>query len=194
MSTLAGDALAVLFRPGEAFARLSATPRPRLALATGLILGALLALFAALLAQAGQAPTMTRGLPVPAERYYATATWYLTPLGVALTALTAATAHAMARLLGGKGTWPATFTTVGLGYAVPLIACFVLPDIVVWLAAGHAFLGRAMRVYAPVAVALVIVRCVRALRVTHGLGRPKAIAAALVAGLVQAVPAAWLIR
>lgn len=184
----------VLARPGPTFAALAADPRPRWALSYGLLLGLGWALFAAGLAAQGHQPSMTRGLPVAPERYYGVAALYLAPLWVGLTLLTAGVAHGMARILGGRGAWPASLSAVGPAYALPLLTLWLVPDVLTWLIAGHGALGMTLRVAAPVAVVGVTVRTVQAIRAAHGLGVGRALAAALVAALAQAAPFGWLVR
>lgn len=185
---------AVLFHPRRAFARLAAKPSPSAGLGAGLLLGATWAALAALLAAGGHQPSMSRGLPVAAEAYYATAALYLAPLGVALTVLTAATAHELARLSGGGGAWPASLGAIGAAYALPLWVAFVLPDLAVYLLAGHDAMGMAMRVSGPIAVAWVTLRTVQAIEAVHGIRRGRALAVAIGAAVVQAIPMAWLVR
>lgn len=187
-------AAAVLFRPRRAFARLAAQPSPAVGLGAGLLLGATWAALAALLAAGGHQPSMSRGLPVAGEDYYATAAVYLAPLCIALTVLTAATAHALARLGGGGGTWPASLGAIGAAYALPLWFAFVLPDLVVYLVAGHDVMGAAMRISGPIAVAWVTLRTVQAIGVVHGIRRGRALGVALGAAIAQAIPMALLVR
>lgn len=187
-------ALGVLRRPGAAFGALASAPRPRFGLGCGALLGLAWAAFAAALAAGGHAPSVDRGLPVPADRYYATAALYLLPLWIALTALTAGVAHGTARALGGDGRWPASLGAVGSAYALPLLAVFLLPDVIAWAVAGHGALGAVMRITGPAAVLLVTIRTVQAVRAVHGLGVGRALAAALIAAVVQAVPLGLLVR
>lgn len=187
-------AAAVLFRPARAFARLAAMPAPRFGLGCGLLLGASWAALAACLAAGGHQPSMTRGLPVAADDYYAIAALYLAPLWVGLTALTAGVAHALARGLGGRGPMAASLGAVGAAYALPLWCAFVVPDLVVFALAGHDALGAAMRFTGPLALGWVALRTVQAIGAVHGLGRGRAWVAAMVAAVVQAIPAALLVR
>ena len=159
-----------------------------------MLLGATWAALAALLAAGGHQPSMGRGLPVAAEDYYATAALYLAPLGIALTVLTAATAHALSRFAGGGGPWAASLGAIGAAYALPLWFAFVLPDFVVYLVAGHDAMGIAMRVSGPIAVVWVTVRTVQAIRAVHGIRRGRALAVAIGAAVVQALPMALLVR
>lgn len=185
---------AVLTRPRPAFARLTAHPAPAVGLGAGALLGVSWALLAAWLAAGGHAPSMTRGLPVDAERYYATAALYLAPLWIALTALTAGAAHGAARLLGGRGDLRATLGAVGAAYALPLWVAVVIPDAIVYGLAGFDAMGVAMRVQGPIAVVWVTTLTTLALRATQGLGTGRALVAALCAAVAQAAPAALLVR
>jgi len=165
-----------------------------MALLSGLVLGVVWAGFAAWLAADGHQPTMARGLPVPADRYYATAAMYLAPLWLALTLLTAAVAHGAARMLGGSGRWRSTLSAVGPAYTLPLLVVYLIPDIVVYATVGHGGLAVVLRFGLPLAVAGVTVRTTQAVSAAHGLGIRRALVAALVAGLVQAAPFGLLIR
>lgn len=185
---------AVLIRPRATFDRLAAHPAPALGLAAGALLGVSWALLAAWLAAGAHAPSMTRGLPVDADRYYATAALYLAPLWIGLTALTAAAAHGAARLLGGRGTLTATLGAVGAAYALPLWLAIVVPDALIYGLAGFDALAIAVRVQGPIAVVWVTVLTTLAVRATHQIGTGRALAAALCAAVVQAAPAALLVR
>lgn len=184
----------VLLRPRRAFEMLSEAPRPRFGLGCGLLLGIVWAAFAALLAADGHRPTMDRGLPVAADRYYATAALYLAPLWVGLTVLTAGIAHGMARALGGHGRWAATLSTVGAAYALPLLTVYLVPDVIAYGVGGHGALAWGVKVGLPAAALLVLVRTVGAVRASHGLGTGRAVLAALVAGVIQAIPFGLLVR
>lgn len=186
--------LGVLLRPQSAFAALARAPRPALAVAAGLMLGACWATFSAWLAADGHQPTMDRGLPMPAERYYAIAALYLVPLCLLLTGLTGAVAHGAARRLGGGGSMRATIGAVGPAYALPLLVLYLIPDMVAYAVAGRGALALMVRFALPLAVVAVTLRTVQALKAVHGLGNGRALAAALVAAVVQAVPFALLVR
>lgn len=168
----------------------AAPPAGPTALLPVLLLGGLYALLLGLLAAGGHQPSVARGLPVAAERYYAVAAIYVAPLFVGLWLLFAALAD---RLAGG-GRAAATRAVLAYTYALPFAALFVVPDLVVYGLAGHAGLGRWLPLYAPLAPLAVVLLTAEALRALHGVGRGRALAASVGAFVLQAVPMALLIR
>ncbi len=162
--------------------------------AAPLALGIAWATLMALLAAGGHRPSAAHGLPVSADRYYGVAAFYLAPLCVALWWLLAAVTHRAARRLGGHADAAALRAALGPAWALPLLLALVLPDLVVYLAAGHAALGRALPYYAPLAVLACAAACTRATARVTGLGAGRAFAAAAAGLLAHALPAASLIR
>lgn len=174
-------------------AHLARRGAPRDGLLPVLALGALHASFALLLHLGGHAPSVTL-VPIPRERYYLWQSAFVAPLYVALWLIDAAVAHGLSRKAGGRGSFGATLAVVGVGYAAPLALLFVVPDLVVYLSAGHAALGKAMRYYAPLAAIGCAALSALGLREAHGLSGGRA-AAIAVAGLVaQAAVGGVLLR
>jgi hypothetical protein len=159
-----------------------------------LALGAAHATLLACLAAGGHRPSFAAGLPVGADAYYRVASMYAVPLYFSLWAIAAAASHGAARALGGRGELRAGLAVLGPAYALPTLLLFVLPDLVIYLAAGHEALAEAMRWYAPLAPLAVVVLAGRALRRVYDLRRLHALVAAFVGFLAQALPAAWLLR
>lgn len=157
-------------------------------------LGAAHASLLALLAAGGHQPGFAKGLPVAAEDYYGVAAFYVIPLYFALWWLAAVVSHGAASAFGGRGASSGTLRALGPAYALPTLALFIVPDLVVYLAAGHGALVAAMRWYAPLAPIAVLLFATRALRREHGLRRWPAFAAALAGFVAQALPAVWLLR
>lgn len=162
--------------------------------AAPLVLGVAWAALMALLAAGGHRPSAAHGLPMSADRYYAVAALYLAPLCVALWWLLAAVTHRAARRLGGHADAAALRAALGPAWALPLLLALVLPDIAVYLAAGHAALATALPFYAPLAVISCAVACTRATARVTGLGAGRAFTAAAAGLLAHALPAALLIR
>ncbi len=185
--------LELLKRPRATLAQVARRGAPRDGLAPVLGLGALYAGFALLLHLGGHAPSVTL-VPIPRERYYLWQAAFVAPLFVALWLVYGAVAHGLGRLAGGKGAPGATLAVIGIGYAIPLALLFVIPDLLVYLVAGHGALARAMRVYAPLAVIACVALCAAGLREAHGLSRGRAAAIALVGFIAQAAVGGVLLR
>lgn len=184
----------VLRRPTKAFTALKAHPQPIFGLTCAAALGLTWSVFAAALAIGGHHPTMTRGLPVEADVYYATAALYLTPLWIALASITARVAFVVGRRLGGTAEWLTAFGAFGPAYTLPLLVLFVVPDIIAYAAIGHGALGRVTPIFGSIALILVTARMIHAIRLVHGLSWGRATTAALAAAVVQAPIVAWLVR
>ncbi len=152
------------------------------------ILGVSWAGLMALLARGGHAPSMTRGLPVPAEGYYATAALYVGPLCLALGGLFA---RVTGRIVGAD---PATRPALQTVYGAVLCASVVWPDLVAYALGGFAALGPLVRVTGPLTVAWLSHHTWRYLRAHTDASRGRITLATLAGGLAQAVPAALLIR
>jgi Yip1 domain len=180
-------------RPCETLARVAERAAPREGLAPVLALGALYAAFALLLHLGGHAPSVTL-VPIPRERYYLWQSVFVAPLFVVLWLVYALVAHGLSRLAGGRGAAKATLAVIGLGYAAPVALLFVVPDLAVYLVAGHGALGKAMRVYAPLAVIACLGLCAAGLRAAHGLGPGRAVLAALAGFVAQGAVGGILLR
>ena len=85
-------------------------------------------------------------------------------------------------------------TAVGFGYAVPMTVFFIVPDVVVYMFAGHEALPGAMAWYVPVALAMTYERVGQAIRDVHELSRGMAYLIALAPAIAQALPMAMLVR
>ena len=185
--------LDLLRRPRATLVQVARRGALRDGLAPVLCLGALYAGFALLLHLGGHAPSVTL-VPIPRERYYLWQSAFVAPLFVALWLVYGGVAHGLARLSGGKGAPGATLAVIGIGYAIPLTLLFVVPDLLVYLVAGHGALGKAMRVYAPLAVIGCVALSAAGLREAHGLARARAAAIALAGFVAQAAVGGILLR
>ncbi len=157
-------------------------------------LGVAHATLLAILAADGHRPSFAAGLPVAAESYYRVASIYVIPLYFVLWIIAAAASHRAARAFGGGGSWRDALAALGPAFALPPLLLFVVPDLIVYVFAGHGALVAAMRWYAPLAPITVLLLSGRALRGVYGLRRLHALVAAFTGFLAQALLAAWLLR
>lgn len=184
------DWLGTIFSPQETFAALSARPAPRRGALAMCVLGGLWAMLFAWLGSDGRTPTFTRWLPIAPTQYYSTAALYVLPLFLALWLIFAQ----LAQLLCGRSPFTTTLSVLGFAYAVPVTMLFVIPDMVVYAANGQIGLTQAIRVTAPMTLIWTLVLSSMALRVVHRVTRWQAIRSAIIAFIVQALPAAILLR
>jgi hypothetical protein len=159
-----------------------------------LLLAGLYTVLMARLSQGGHVPGATHGLPFPAESYYDWATLYVAPLCVGLWVILAQVAYVAARRMGGTASRAETLAALAPAFGFPLALLFVLPDLVVLELWGHAALAPAMRYYAPVALLMVWAGCARQMSRAHGISAARGLGAASLGLLVQALPAAVLLR
>jgi hypothetical protein len=154
-------------------------------------LGAAYAAFSFLLHQAGVSPRAV-WLPIDPSRYYLAQTLFVAPLFLILTALYVYLVRLLAA--GGRGSFVVSFDRLAPAYAWPILLLFVVPDVSVFLAAGHGALAKAMRFYGPLApIAIVALTTIRA-RSLYGCGAGRAAAASFVALIVQGVVGAVALR
>jgi len=179
--------------PRAGLALLARRGSPFPGLAPVLALGALYAAFSRLLHAGGHAPKVTL-VPIPKEQYYLWQSLFIVPLFVALWLIYGLVAHALSRLAGGRASLGASLAVLGVAYAVPLACLFVIPDLIVYLAFGHAALAKAMRFYAPLAMIACVTLSALALMEAHQLSRPRAIAIALAGLVVQGALGGVLLR
>jgi len=156
--------------------------------------GVLSALFLAWLALEGEAPSGPLVAPIPRESYYAWEAVFVLPLRVAMALAFAGSAHAIARKLGGSGTFEDTFHRGARALGLPFLALWLLPDVALYATGGFDRLGAGVRVTAAVSSFGTLVLAVLAVRDAHALSTGRAIAAALVGLVAQAVLGAPLLR
>lgn len=154
------------------------------------VLGALYALFSALLYANGVAARAV-WLPIAPERYYLAQALFVLPLFFGL-------AHVFVRVvracIRGPGASTAMFDGLAPRYAWPITLCFLIPDMIVFLGWGHASLASAMRFYGPLAPLVIVIGCVRWLHREMKVTRLRATLATLAALLAQAVVGGTLLR
>lgn len=148
--------------------------------------GLVWAALCAVLAADGRAPTVAL-LPIPHDRYYAAQALFVVPVLLGQWWLASQVSWRIARRLGGTGSWAGTLGPMGWALALPLLVFFLLPDLVVYLAAGFEGLGRIVRFTAPTSLFGAVVLATRVMRRVHGLGWGRAWAAGFAGVLAQAV-------
>jgi hypothetical protein len=154
------------------------------------VLGALYALFSALLYAQGIAARAV-WLPIAPERYYLAQALFVAPLFVLLAFVFARVARFLA---GGPSDARTAFAGLAPRYAWPITICFLVPDMIVFLGWGHASLAPAMRYYGPLAPIVIVALSTRWLAREAGVGGLRATFAAIGALLAQAVVGGALLR
>lgn len=167
--------------------------RARDGLVPMLVLGALHAAFSLLLWLGGHAPRV--GIPgLGRESHYLWQAAFALPLYGFLFWLGGSVAHGLGRLAGGKGSRGATLGVFGVAYAAPMIALFIVPDVIVYLVFGFGAIGKAMRFYAPLAALGCLVLGAWGLAEAQGIGRWRAAGVALGAFVAQAAVGGVVLR
>lgn len=157
-------------------------------------LGAIWGLFSLALYLGGHAPSVTL-VPIAAERYYLAQAVFAVPLWLVLWRVASTVAHRCAVRLGGvPDQGKAVAAIMGHALAAPMIALFLLPDVLVYATLGFEALGRAMRWYAPLGPLVAWAMASYGLKVSHDLSTGRAIVAAFAGLLAQAVVGAPLLR
>lgn len=156
--------------------------------------GTLSAAFLVWLALAGEAPSGPLVLPIPRPSYYAFEAAVVIPVRLAMAFAFAWSAHRVARSLGGRGTFAQTFDRGALALALPFVALWLLPDVVLYATSGFDALGPALRFTAPATMLATLVLAVRGLRTVHELSYGRAIVATLVGSIAQALVGAPVLR
>jgi hypothetical protein len=155
--------------------------------------GVLSALFLAWLAYEGEAPSGPLIAPIPRESYYGWEAIFVSPLRLAMALAFAGSAHAVARKLGGSGTFEDTFDRGARALALPFLALWLLPDVVLYATGGFERLADGVRFTAAASSIGTLVLAVLALRHGHALSTGRALVAALVGLVAQAaLGAPWL--
>jgi hypothetical protein len=134
-----------------------------------------------------------RRLLLPVPHYYVFQAVILYPLFVLLVALFVEITRRVSGV-GPRDDAPDAWVDVlAPAYAWPLLAAFVIPDLVVTLVWGFERLAAAMRFYAPVAPLLVLVGAVRGAR-RLGASWPRACLASLAGLVAQALAGSLVLR
>jgi hypothetical protein len=175
------------------FARLAAARDARLGAVAVAAASGLWALFCLLLARAGHAPSRVL-VPLPRESYYLAQALFVLPLMLLSWLLCALVAVWVGRALGGSGRFRAALNTLGLSLALPLMALFLLPDMLAYAAFGFSALGPLVRVTAPLSFVATLALAALAMHVSHALPRGRAFAAGAAGVFAQAALGGLLLR
>jgi hypothetical protein len=156
------------------------------------LLGVLYAAFSLMLHRAGITARAV-WLPIEPQRYYLAQAVFVVPLLAASCWLFVAIAWALS---GARraASLPRAFQLLGVTWALPVLVLFLVPDLAVYLVAGHAALAPAMRVYGPLAPLGIVVASALALRGAFAVPRGRAVAAVVAALIAQAVFSAVALR
>lgn len=154
------------------------------------VLGALYALFSALLYAKGITPRAT-WLPIAPERYYLAQALFVLPLFFLLAIIFV---RVIRFAVGRETDARAMFEGLAPRYAWPITICFLIPDMIVFLIWGHESLAPAMRYYGPLAPTLIVIACARWLRREARVTGMRATLATLAALFTQAIVGGALLR
>ncbi len=154
------------------------------------VLGAIYALFSALLYANGIAARAV-WLPIAADRYYLAQACFVLPLFFLLALVFVSVVRAC---LGTATDAGAMFAGLAPRFAWPITLCFLLPDMVVFLGWGHASLAPAMRWYGPLAPIVIVSGCAVWLRKETKVSGLRATLATLAALFTQAIVGGALLR
>lgn len=124
------------------------------------------ALFCALLARGGHAPSRSL-LPIAREDYYHAQSLFVLPVLLGMWLGASLLVHAFARRLGGDGKFVGTLNGLGVALAAPLLGVLLLPDIGVYLGLGFASLGPLVRVTGPLAMLATLALAAAVIRSAH---------------------------
>jgi hypothetical protein len=176
----------------------SADPQPRAAralcgAAVVVAAGACWAALCWMLARDGHAPSRV-WLPIDRRDYYLAQAAFVLPMLLLQWAVCSVIASGLARRLGGTGSWTATAHALGTALGAPLIALFLVPDIIAYQAFGFSALAKLVRVTAPLAMFSTLALATLAIRRVHRLSGARAFAAAASSVFAQALLGAPLLR
>jgi hypothetical protein len=160
-----------------------------------IVLGAaaLWALLCLLLAAGGHAPSVAL-VPIAREHYYLWQAGFVAPLLLAQWGLCSLVVARLARAQGGTAADAATANAMAIALALPLVALFLVPDLIAYGAGGFAALGPLVRITAPLSFLVTLALATDAVRALHGLPVGKALLASAAGVLVQAALGGVLLR
>jgi hypothetical protein len=142
----------------------------------------------------GHAPSLSL-LPIPPSRYYLAQSLFVVPLWLGLWQLATEMAHRIACALGApRRARGVTSTVMAYALAAPMLALFLLPDVLVYATLGFDRLGEAMRYYAALGPLAAWALASLGLKIGHGLATWRAIIAAFWGLMMQAVVGAPFLR
>lgn len=146
------------------------------------------------LASASEAPSGPLLLPIPREDYYAWEAALVWPWRVAMALTFAGVGTPLARKLGGRGDFGATFDEGAFALALPFLLLWWAPDVVLYATGGFDAMRSGVRVVAPLATLATWLLATLAMRRVHGLSTPRATLVAFVGLVAQATLGALVLR
>ncbi|MBK7580448.1 MAG: hypothetical protein IPI67_09610 [Myxococcales bacterium] len=179
--------------PGATLDQIAAYPSPRAALIAVAGTGAAWSMLSALLWAGGHAPSRVL-LPVPREIYYLAQAAFVIPILLTCYCVLAVVGHTLAVRLGGSGARRTTFACLGFAYALPLLFCLVVPDLVVYGLWGFPALKSVVRITGAVLFVSEWLLVARAVTAAHRLSGARSAVIAFAALLAQAVLGAAVLR
>ncbi len=177
-----------LVHPRRTFAALGGQTSARPGASAIAVLGMLWGLFSFLLWSSGRTPPAIL-LPIPSHHYYLLQGLIMLPLVTALWWLFSEVSHRLA----GAGSEAATRTALGFAYTVPM-TIHVVVEMLVYLLSGFEGLTIVSMVSLPLASLWVWGLSSLALRELHRASWPRAVGAAFVGLLVQALAGSLILR
>jgi len=184
----------VAVSPRRAFAEVASKSRRNVGLRAMLTLGVCWAFLLLFLAFQGHSPSGPLLLPVERAAYYGWEAAWVVPLQLLMWAVMAWVLHALSRRAGGTGTGSQSRAVAGLSVAVPYLLLWILPDAVVYAAAGFDALGPLVRVTAPLCVLWALALATIGVGKVHEISRGRAFGIALVSVIVYVAIGAPFLR
>jgi len=105
------------------------------------------------------------------------------------------TVHGLARKASNRPIhWHQALHVFGMSYSIPLLAIYLLPDLITYAVFDFDALAGIIRYTGPISAIWVASVTYENVRTLYGTAPGRALATTLMAALVQAVPAAVLLR
>lgn len=158
-----------------------------------LLAGVVWSLFCTLLARAGHAPSFTL-LPLARDQHYAVQALLTVPLLLAQWRLCLFVVERLTRDQAVRAERELLGARISAAMGGPLLALFLLPDVITYAVAGFAALGTLVRFTAPLSFMATVALVTRAVRRERGVTQGRALVAALAGVLAQALAGAPFLR
>lgn len=158
-----------------------------------LLAGLVWSLFCTILACAGHAPSFTM-LPIPRDQHYAVQALLVVPLLFGQWRLCLFVVERLTRERAAHAQHDTLGARISTAIGLPLLALFLLPDVITYALAGFSALGKLVRLSAPISFVVTVALVARAVRRERGITPPRALVVALVAVLAQALLGAPFLR
>ena len=186
--------LRVVLAPREAFAELARTAPRNVGMRVMLTMALLWALLLLVFAFRGHAPSGPLLLPVDRAGYYGWEAAFIVPIQLLMWWAMSAVLHGLSRRAGGTGSASLSRAVAGLSVAVPYVLVWLLPDAIVYAAAGFDALGVLVRVTAPLCLLWALVLTTLGVGAVHGVSGGRAFGIALVSLIVYVAIGAPVLR